>query len=151
MDVRLSVRVGLDVRLWCVGVVGPTPNSMGMPSRIPPSCRRLDEDTALRGVGRGRLESGPAISWSASYELRRDILEGDGSGNADGGELAAVVSEKDSSGVGETGGDMANSGGRGRGPRKISVSYFWSWACCWRIECFKLDMCCRMATAGRLQ
>lgn len=53
-NIRLRVLVGLDARLYVVGLAGLTPNVIGMPSGIPFSSRPSR-------FGSGRLESGPAI------------------------------------------------------------------------------------------
>ena len=47
------------------------------------------------------------------------------------------------------GGELKMPGGRGRGPRRTVFSRAASWACWWRMLCFRVDICCRMATECR--
>ena len=68
-DARLSVRVGLGVRLYD-GVDRPVPKIMGMPSRIP----SLKEEVIASRRGNGILESGPARLCKMSWLDRRFIL-----------------------------------------------------------------------------
>lgn len=42
-------------------------------------------------------------------------------------------------------------GGYGRGPRRTIFSKLCNWACCWRIECLKVEMWLRTATARIVQ
>lgn len=54
--IRDRVRVGLEARLYDVGLTDVTPKVIGMPSRIPFSSR-----PSRFGRGKGKLESGPAM------------------------------------------------------------------------------------------
>ena len=47
------------------------------------------------------------------------------------------------------GGELKMPGGSGRGPRRMLFSSWVSWACCWRMLCFSVDIWWRMATARR--
>jgi hypothetical protein len=53
-SIRLRVLIGLDGRLNVGGLAGLIPKVIGMPSRIPFSSKPSR-------LGRGRLESGPAM------------------------------------------------------------------------------------------
>ena len=120
LDVRLSVRVGLDTRL-----LG---DEIGIPSRMLSGLSSVNEfgRTPLTR-GNGKLLSGPASPERTSYEDRRCIL------------IAALLvlpvdgvyecerpdeGEGSSSSSGDIGGEFMMPGGKGRGPRS---SEFSSW------------------------
>lgn len=108
MDVRLSVRVGLGVRFEF--------DPVGMPSRI--SFSSPNEGPRSR-LGRGRLESGPAIPCRTS-KLERFWMRGV---KDDGGGGPSSKSD------GVMGGESRMPGGRGRGPRRMELRRVLSCAC----------------------
>jgi len=104
------VRVGLEARLYDVGLTDDTPKVIGTPSRIPFSSR-----PSRFGRGKGRFESGPAMFWRTSKLDRRFIFvagETMGVTNAEGGEVDvdAMLKSSDSSGA------------YGRGPTRMMFS-----------------------------
>lgn len=77
---RDKVRVGLETRLYEAELPEPTPKVAGTPSRMPLS-------SAGSRLGKGKLESGPAMPSRTSWLDRRFILVGVGpfGTNDDGG------------------------------------------------------------------
>lgn len=64
-DIRLSERVGLEGRLVDIAVGGEL-NDIGMPSRITSVVPLTASGGSSTRLGRGRLESGPAMPWRTS-------------------------------------------------------------------------------------
>lgn len=71
VDILLSVRVGLDIRLGLIELLGLPPKSMGIPSRMP---SRFKIGVALSLLGSGRFDSRPASPCKTSKLERRSIF-----------------------------------------------------------------------------
>ena len=106
---------------------------------------RLSSDMIASRFGRGKLESGPAMLCSTSWLDLRLILteEGLGATKDEGGggvEVEDEIAELVPSSV------ISEFGIKGRGPLRTMDSKLLSWACWWRMLCFKFDICWRRAT-----
>jgi hypothetical protein len=152
-DARLSDLVGLDCLLGvCRCAEDVEPKLLGIPSLIPsipssnpPPETFLDREGSLRGSGSGRPDSGPASPCRRSrlFRLFMWFMLG---GDSDRSEVRYGGEGWKNESVGDGGGELIIPGGNGRGPRSTIVSRLWSCAVCWRIECRRLDICCRNAT-----
>lgn len=109
--------MGLELRLGLYEPEAfglPAPKSIGIPSGMPPPLRSEVDEGDARGMGSGSCDSGPAISCSASKELRLE-------------RRVDVLADRS---MGDEGGDGMRSGGYGRGPLRSSDSSLLYCACC---------------------